>query len=374
MKNIAVMIAACALAGCMEAQPPHDVKDLPSTDFTVETVTDGLEKPWNVAVLPDGAYLITEIGGGLKHIKGDNVIKVEGVPEDIFVAGQGGLMGIALSPDFSENGEVYLSYAYGDADNNGTAIFKSRLAKNSQLIGGKTIFKAKPGKAAASHFGGQMTFLPDGTLVLTLGDGFALREQAQNLGSHLGKIVRLNPDGTPAADNPFAKNTEAKPEIYSYGHRNVQGLAYDGATGNLWSHEHGPRGGDELNLIKPGANYGWPIATTGRDYNGARISPHENYEGMEPYVYEWTPSIAPSGLTIYRGDLFPQWQGDAFIGALAGQSLWHIDLEDGKAVGETRLLQDMKSRVRDVRQDRDGALLLLTESEDGGKLLRLLPK
>ena len=372
LRKILLSVTVLSFAACLEPQAPLYVKDTPSSDFQIETVSDSLIKPWGVAALPGGGYLVTEIAGHVKLIQKGKTITVTGLPTDILVEGQGGLMGIVLGPDFETSGELYLSYAYGSKDNNGTAIYKARLEGN-ELIEGSVIFKSGAGKAGGSHFGGRMVFLPDETLVLTLGDGFSYREHAQKLDTHLGKIVRLNSDGSAASGNPFTGDDE-KLEIHSYGHRNVQGLAYDSETGNLWAHEHGPRGGDELNLIKAGANYGWPLATTGTDYNGARITPHTTFEGTEPFVYDWVPSIAPSGLTIYRGDKFPDWNGDALIGALAGKSVWRIDLDGTKAVGETRLLADLDARVRDVKTDRDGALLVLTETKDGGRLIRLLPK
>jgi len=364
------LVLPLLLTACLEAQPPLEVTERSSADFIVETVSDKLLKPWGVAAMPGGNYFVTEIGGTAKIVSKGGQEEISGLPDDILVYGQGGLLGVALAPDFGTSGEIYLSYTYGSKNANGTALYKAMLDGNA-LVAGKTIYKATS-KSAGSHYGGKIAFMPDGTLILALGDGFAYREQAQNLNSGLGKILRLNRDGTAPIDNPYGAKSLA--EIYSYGHRNVQGLAYDSETGNLWAHEHGPRGGDELNLIKRGANYGWPIATTGRDYNGARISPYENYEGMEPYIYQWTPSIAPSGLTIYRGDKFPEWNGDALVGALANRSLWRVDLEDGKAIGEVRLLGDLDSRVRDVITDSDGSVLILAESTDGGKLLRLLPK
>ncbi len=372
MKYGLVFAAAILLSACQEAQPPHDVTDLPSDNFTIEVLSNDLVKPWGVAPLPGEGYLVTEIGGTIKLVSGNKTNDLEGLPDDIFVNGQGGLLGVVLAPDFETSREVYISYVYGTADHNGTAIYKSRF-DGAALRDGQVIFKASP-KQAGSHFGGKMVFLPDDTLVLTLGDGFAFREKAQTLDTHLGKIIRINRDGSPANNNPFIRDENARPEIYSYGHRNVQGLAYDLATGSLWSHEHGPRGGDELNLIKQGANYGWPLATTGRDYNGARITPYDKFEGTEPFVKDWVPSIAPSGLVIYRGDLFEDWQGDALIGALAGKSIWRVDLSNNKAVGEERLLADRGQRVRDVKQDYDGAVLALTESADGGELLRITPK
>jgi len=358
------------LAACLEAQPLPEIAERSVADFKVETVSDRLAKPWAVAVLPEGDYIVTEIGGTAKRVSNGKLSEISGLPDDILVYGQGGLLGVALGPDFEKSGEIFFSYSYGEKNANGTALYRANL-KGNQLENGQTIYKATS-KAAGSHYGGKIDFLPDGTVLLSLGDGFANREDAQILDNSLGKIVRLNRDGTIPPDNPY--QGAAAPEIYSYGHRNVQGLFFDDVSGDLWAHEHGPRGGDELNLIKKGANYGWPIATTGRDYNGARITPHESRPDMEGYVYQWTPSIAPSGLTIYRGDLFPEWQGDALIGALANQSLWRIDLNGAVAVTEERLLSDLGERIRDVTIDKDGAILILTEVGSGGKLLRILPK
>ncbi len=375
------LISALMLSACLEPQPAPEITDLSSSDLTVETISDQLKKPWGVATLPDGSYLVTEFEGGLKHIKDGQtreiggVLDISGFPRgSLHVKGQGGLMGIVLAPDFAESREVFLSLSFVEKTRlqNSTAVYRGTL-DGDKLTDGRIIFTSAK-KDTWSHFGGRMVFLPDGTLVLTLGDGFTYRESAQNLKSQLGKIVRMDRDGKPVADNPFAGNADANPYVYSYGHRNVQGIAFDSSTGNLWAHEHGPRGGDELNLIKEGANYGWPLATTGTDYNGAKITPHRSYAGTEPFVYDWTPSIAPSGLTIYQGDMFPEWKGDAFVGALVGRSVWRIDLDGTKAKGETRLLADLGARIRDVKTDQDGALLVLTESKDGGQLLRITPK
>ena len=226
----------------------------------------------------------------------------------------------------------------------------------------------------SSHFGGRMVFLPDGTLVMSLGEGFAYREAAQDKASDLGKIVRINTDGSIPADNPFVGADGVRPEIYSLGHRNPQGLHFDSVSGKLWAHEHGAKGGDELNLIKPGMNYGWPIATTGVDYNGAKITPFQTYKGMENFVKDWVPSIAPSGLTIYRGDMFSEWNGDALVGGLKSRDLRRVDLEDGKFVREYILLKDLNARIRDVRTAPDGSILILTDDSTEGKLLRLTPK
>ena len=369
MRNFPLLIFAVLLIGCLEPQPKPDLKEISTSDLSIETVVTNLESPWSVAEIASG-YLITERDGTLYKISGNEKTEITGLPEDIFVSGQGGLLEVMPAPDFAQSKELYMSYAYGNSDANGTALLRAELNGN-KLVSQAVIFRASPPKAAASHFGGRIVFLPDDTLVLTLGDGFAYREEAQNVNSHLGKIVRLTRDGETPKDNP---KLEGKPRIYSYGHRNVQGLAYDVATGDLWEHEHGPRGGDELNLINPGNNYGWPIATTGLDYNGAKISPFKNYKGMTPPAHDWVPSIAPSGLAIYRGDMFPQWNGDALVGGLMSRDIRLIDLVNGKSMGETSVLSDLDERVRDVRVARDGAILILTDDPENGKLLRVTPK
>lgn len=366
---LSVLMTGALLSAC---GPSLDAKDVSAEDYKVTTLTDKLVKPWGIAALPNGDYFVTEIGGTAKIISGNKVTNVNGLPENIVVGGQGGLMGVALSHDFAKSRVIFLSYASGKPSENSTSIYRARLSGH-KLEAGRTIYSSTP-KDTGSHFGGRMVALADGSLFLTLGDGFAYREQAQTLDNTLGKIIRIAADGNTLPDNPFANREDALPEIFSYGHRNVQGLAFDAATGKLWAHEHGPAGGDELNLIKPGANYGWPLATTGKDYNRANITPFEELEGTEGFVFDWTPSIAPSGLTIYRGEAFPDWQGDAFVGALAGQSLWRINLDGTRAVGAERLLFELQSRVRDVKEDQDGTLLVLTESDDGGKLLRISPK
>ena len=372
------IMAAGLLTACFEAQPAPDLTQHPSTDFTLTEVVTGLSKPWSAAEMPGGEYLITEIAGKLLLIAGpDRRVEVTGLPSDIFVGGQGGLLDVVLAPDFKTTADVYISYAYGNADANGTAILRAKLRGNT-LENPTIIFRASPPKTAASHFGGKIVFLPDGTLILTLGDGFAYREDAQKADTHLGKLVRLTRDGGVPQDNPFIGQSkdgrEFKPQIYSLGHRNVQGLAYDAQTDTLWQHEHGPRGGDELNIITAGANYGWPLATKGRDYQGARITPYESFEGTVDPVHSWVPSIAPSGLVIYRGDMFPDWNGDALVGGLASRDLRRVDLENGVSVGEEDLLSDLDGRIRDVRIAKDGAVLVLIEGSDNGKLLRLTPK
>ena len=369
MRKILTIFSVLALTACLEPQPKPHLETVPTSDFNIEVLTEGLKAPWSVADIPTG-YLITEREGILYKISGSRKTKITGLPDDIFVKGQGGLLDVRPAPDFAQSQELYISYSYGNSDSNGTALLRAVL-KDTQLTNASIIFRASPPKMAASHFGGRIVFLPDDTLVLTLGDGFAYREEAQNVNSHLGKIVRLTREGEAPVDNP---KLDGKPQIYSYGHRNVQGLAYDTQANQLWEHEHGPRGGDELNLIKPGQNYGWPIATTGLDYNGAKITPFKKYQGMIDPVHDWVPSIAPSGLVIYRGEMFPQWNGDALIGGLVSRDIRRVDLENGKSVGEVSVLSDLDERVRDVRVDKDGAILVLTDDPENGKLLRITPK
>ena len=376
--GLAASAAAAFLTACQEPQPAPDVPQRSSAEFTVTEVQTGLASPWSVAELPDGGFLITEKAGRLLQFSNSGArSEITGLPSDIFAVGQGGLLDVVVAPDFTASHEVYISYAYGDGDANGTAVLRAKLI-NGALQNKTTIFRASPPKAAASHFGVKLVFLPDDTLVLTLGDGFAYREDAQKADTHLGKLVRLTRDGGVPQDNPYIGQSkdgrDFKPQIYSIGHRNVQGIAVDAATGALWEHEHGPRGGDELNRIEAGANYGWPLATKGRDYQGARISPYESFKGTQDPVHSWVPSIAPSGLVIYRGDMFPQWNGDALIGGLASRDLRRVDLANGKSLGEEDLLSDLDLRIRDVRVSRDGAILILAEESANGKLLRLTPR
>ena len=369
MRKFLTVFSILALTACLEPQPKPELQEIPKSNFNIDVLTEGLNAAWSVAEI-DSGYLISERGGKLYKVSGSEKTEISGLPDDIFVSGQGGLLEVMPAPDFAQSRGLDISYAYGNSDSNGTALLRAQLNGN-QLENSAIIFRASPPKAAASHFGGRIIFLPDDTLVLTLGDGFAYREEAQNVNSHLGKIVRLTRDGGTPTDNPKLGD---KPQVYSYGHRNVQGLAYDAVTNQIWEHEHGPRGGDELNLIKPGNNYGWPIATTGLDYNGAKISPFKEYEGMTGPVHDWVPSIAPSGRAIYRGDMFPDWNGGALVGGLVSRDIRLIDLENGKAVSETSILSDLDERVRDVRVDKDGAILVLTDDPENGKLLRITPK
>jgi len=362
----ALTLAAC---GGEETPPPE-----PDAGLTVETLAGGFDRPWSITFLLGGDMLVTEIGGRLLRVSADGAARtpVAGAPEP-YAMGQGGLMEVRLSPDFETSGLVYLSYAAGDAAANATAVYRARL-EGDALVDGETIFRATPDKDTDTHFGGRMAFLPDGTLLLTLGEGFAYREQSQINQNHLGTIVRLNPDGSAPADNPDL-GPDALAEIYSYGHRNPQGVIVDPRDGSVWSNEHGPRGGDELNRIEAGANYGWPIVTEGLDYSYARVSPfsdHADQPGLTGPVFGWTPSIAPSSLELYLGDAFPDWTGDFLVTALSGKALHRVDMENGEAVGEEVLLRSLQTRLRDVRTGPDGLIYVLTDGPDGS-ILRLSP-
>jgi glucose/arabinose dehydrogenase len=333
-------------------------------DYRLETYTSGLSLPWSIAFLPDGSALVTELGGRLRRIdsSGQAGKEIENVPA-VYFGGQGGLFDVLLHPDFGRNSLVYLSYAEGGPRNNGTAVARGKLVEN-RLENVEVIYRTAPRKDTPVHYGGRMAFLADGTLLLTSGDGFDYREAAQDIASGLGKVIRMNDDGSPAQHNPF----EQSPYVYSYGHRNAQGLAVS-PSGVVWLHEHGPRGGDELNRIEPGVNYGWPAITYGLDYNGAIISPFTEWEGMAQPEHYWVPSIAPSGLMIYQGDLFPEWKGDLFLGALVNREVRRLNLVNGEVVAEETLFSELDDRIRDVRSGPDGAIYVLTSK----KIVRIVP-
>ena len=352
------IIGAVALSGCMEKQVAPDLPKTVMSDYTIEILAEGLDTPWAFAAMPGGGFLITERNGVLKRVKNGKTTLITGLPDDVFVKGQAGLFDILLTADFAQTGNLYLSYARGTEDANGTSVIITQLDGDT-LINTTEIFTADPLKTGASHFGGNMSFLPGGTVVLSTGDGFEFREASQDRKSDLGKIIKLTP--------PPAQNI-------SIGHRNVQGLFFDPFTNSLWAHEHGPRGGDELNLIQPSGNYGWPIVSQGLDYNGTKITPLTEMTGMVDPVHVWTPSIAPSGLIIYRGGMFPEWNGDAIVGGLASRDVRRIDLENGVAVGEEILFSDINARIRDVDMGFDGSLIVLAVNGADSRLIRFIPK
>jgi aldose sugar dehydrogenase len=340
--------------------------------YELVTVAEPLAFPWGIAFLPGGELLVTERTGTLRRIGADGSIgaPLAGVPE-VFVRGQGGLLDVALDPAFATNGLVYLSYAHGDAGANATRIARGRLTE-AGLENLEVIFTIEPSKDTPQHYGGSLAFMNDGTLLVTTGDGFVYREAAQDRASMLGKTLRINADGSLPADNPFADDP-ATAAVWTFGHRNPQGLAVDPQTGAVYQHEHGPRGGDELNRLLPGRNYGWPAVTFGLDYTGAHVSPYTELPDMEPPLKYWVPSIAPSGLAIYQGEAFPDWRGSLFVGALVDREVRRLTLADGTVVGEERLFGELGERIRNVRVGPDGNLYLLTDSEQG-KVVRVAPR
>ncbi len=358
MKSLAIVILGLFAATTVESQ------------FRIETIAENLNHPWSLAFLPDGSILLTEREGRLRLIENGDLVEraVSGVPS-VYVRSQAGLFDVVLDPEFSENQFIYLSFAHGTTRANATRVIRARFSGMS-LRDLDIVFTATPTKATPNHFGGRMLFLPDGTLLITTGDGFNYREQAQRLDNHLGKVLRINPDGSVPETNPFFGNESALPEIWSYGHRNSQGIVLGAETGDVFLHEHGARGGDELNVIQPGRNYGWPAITHGIDYTYARITPYTELPGMEQPIVFWTPSIAPAGMAYYDGDMFPEWRGNLFVAALAERSIRRLTMLDGKVVDQELLFTDLGERFRDVRVDAKGALYLLTDSAEG-KVLRV---
>lgn len=341
-----------------------------ATGWRAVEVVDGLEHPWAIAWLPDNSALITERSGDLRLLNADGTLHpdpVAGVP-DVLNHRQGGLLDVILHPEFEQNRLVYLSYAHGTVRANGTRIARARFEDHA-LKDLEVLFTAKPDKPDGFHFGCRMAFLPDGSLIFTVGEG-ARKSPSQDMSSHLGKVLRILDDGSPATDNPFHNRIDAAQEIYSYGHRNPQGLVVHPETGKIYSTEHGPRGGDELNLVEPGNNYGWPEATYGYEYSGPRVSQHTALPGMTDPIVVWTPSIAASGLDFYFGDKFPEWKGDLFAGGLVLRQVRRIMFEGETIVGQETLQFD--KRIRDVRQGPDGYLYVLTD-ERNGQLLRIEP-
>nr|WP_320050359.1 PQQ-dependent sugar dehydrogenase [uncultured Desulfuromonas sp.] len=342
--------------------------------YHVETAASGLVHPWSMAFLPNGDALITERPGRLRLWSAKNhqtSAPLLGVPK-VFTAGQAGLFAVSLSPEFATDQTIFLAYASGTINANRLTVSRAKLT-NNRLDQVTEIFRCWPDKKGKAHYGGRMAWLPDGTLIISLGEGYSYREQAQVLSNHLGTIVRIHPDGTIPTDNPFVGQKEAQPEIYSYGHRNVQGLIFDPHSQQLIAHEHGPKGGDEINIIQPGKNYGWPAITYGVDYSGAIISPFTQRPGMEQPLLHWTPSIAPSGMTRYSGALFPAWKGNLLVGALAGRSVHRVVFNGKSAHDVETLFSELNERIRDVVTGPDGAVYLLTDNKKG-RLLKVTPR
>ena len=350
-------------------------------NFQITTILEGLERPWSMAWLPDGAMLITERPGRLRIVR-NGVLEpqeIAGVPE-VFAVGQGGLMDVSVHPNFAQNRLIYLTYAHGSQSANRTRVARATF-DSSALQNLEVIFEVSQTKTGTQHFGSRIVWLPDNTMLVAIGDGGnppielngdLIRKQAQNLNSNLGKVVRLNDDGSIPPDNPFVGSTDADSAVWSYGHRNIQGMTFDSVNNRLWSTEHGARGGDELNLVEAGKNYGWPEVTYSKEYAGGEISQERSRAGMVDPKVVWLSTTAPSGLAIYQGDRYPQWQGDLFAGGLVSQDIRRIDLDsEGNVLREESI--PIGQRVRDVRQSPDGLLYVLTD-EENGQLISIKPE
>ncbi len=383
----ALLILGLPAANAVAASPTLIEDDVPiERGFARETVVSGLEHPWGLAWLPNGNLLVTERPGRLRIIavstNGQGRLDptpVKGVPK-VFARGQGGLLDITLHPDFTDNRQIYFSYAHGNRLSNRTRVARAVFDKG-RLSDLKIVFESNVTKVGTQHFGSRLLWLPDKTLLISVGDGGNppirlngryIRESAQDLSNPLGSLVRINPDGSIPPDNPLMDQQDQRRSIFSYGHRNIQGMAYDPIRAKIWVTEHGALGGDELNQIKAGKNYGWPVVTHSREYfDGSEISAQVSGPGIEDPLVVWLSAIAPSGLTLYTGDRFPDWKGDLFAGALIKQSVRHIKLNSAGEVTDQRELR-FGARVRDVRQGPDGYLYVLTD-EDEGQLIRLKP-
>mgnify|MGYP001220600405 CR=1 FL=1 len=342
-----------------------------SKDFIFETILDDLDDAWSFEFINEDTILFTEMPGKLKiaSLSGKSVINIDNVPSVQYL-GQGGLSEVVLDHDFHSNQKIFFSYSSINKNGQLTLFLSSAEIRNNALINSKVIFEANAPRNRPAHFGGKIAFLSDKTILLTSGDGYDAREQAQKLDNHFGKIIRINKDGSVPSDNPFVNKENALPEIYSFGHRNMQGLVVT-ATG-IYSHEHGPKGGDEINLIKPSLNYGWPSITYGIDYSGEIISPFTKKEGMEQPLLYWTPSIAPSDMIFYEGDVYPQLKNSFLVTALASKDVKKINFEDGLDIQES-LFSELGIRLRNIQASPNGIIYLLTDGPKG-KLIKVLPK
>ncbi len=369
MKSIAsyIMLLACALLSAKTTADVGNSQTFASKDGQIKalTIAEGLENPWGLAFLPDGRMLVTERPGRLRIVNKDGSLSkpVSGVPK-VAARGQGGLLDVVLHPKFSDNSLIYISFSEPGSGGASTAVVKARF-ENDALIDTQVIFRQEPKVDTGHHFGSRLVFDRDGKLFISSGDRH-IQPNVQMLNKGQGKLFRINDDGSIPSDNPFVKQKNAIPAIWSYGHRNIQGMAIHLSTGAIWTHEHGARGGDEINIAKASKNYGWPVITHGINYNGNPIGDGiKEKAGMEQPHYVWTPSIGPSGLTFYTADRFPAWKGKLFVGALAFQLVAKLTLDGDKIVAEERLLEGYNQRIRDVRQGPDGYLYLLTDSDKG---------
>lgn len=368
---VVFFLTSCVLSS---AGTPFSVES-EKESFIVSAIAENLEHPWSLAFLPDnGGFLITERTGNLLYVNNGRKSIVPGTP-DVAAEGQGGLLDVVLSPDFPADSLIYMSFAEESGGLFGTAVARARLiglsSGSPRLEDTEIIYQALPKSGGGRHFGSRLAFDTQGYLYITLGERGSMN-RAQDRKDPYGSVLRLNPDGSVPPDNPFIGSAGDAGEIWSYGHRNAQGLARHPVSGEIWLHEHGPKGGDEVNIIRKAANYGWPVVTYGIDYNGSIISDRSRAPGIEDAVINWVPSIAPSGMSFYTGNAFPGWQGSLFVGALAGQQLRRLELKGNEVVHQEVLLKNRLGRVRDVRTGPDGHLYLLTD-ENRGTLFRLEP-
>ncbi len=371
--------ALALLAAAGEAPHIETATQMPSDGYRVEVLADDLDTPWNLSWLPSGDMLVTERGGRLRIIRDGELLDapVAGLP-DIHVRSQSGLFEAEPHPDFATNNLLYLTYASGTQRSNTLVLARATYVPTDDgaaLENLEVLFEAQPYRSTSAHYGGRIVWGADDTLFLTSGDGYRYMKDAQKLDNHFGKVLRLTHDGKAPADNPFVGQDDAAPEVWSYGHRNPQGIAW-GPGGTLYTNEHGPRGGDELNLMEAGVNYGWPVISYGIDYSGAQITPFKVMDGMQQPQFHWTPSIAPSTLVYYEGDAFPGLQGKMLTGSLAFKHVRVSDPAD-PAAPQQEMLKERDARVRDIAVGPDGALYVTTEvrrSDTGGEVLRILPE
>ncbi len=375
-------IISCCIFTCMtaltyaqdepaqDASLPNGIVASEQETYEIDTLVSDLESPWSMAFLPDGNMLITEKTGKLKHFdpKTKAVKEVKGLPE-IYVRGQGGLFDLALHPDYDNNGWIYISHAYSEGEDEGnTALMRAKL-KGDELVEQEVLFKGTPLRDSGPHFGGRIVFDQDGYLYLSIGERGS-REDAQNPENVLGTVLRFNDNGSIPADNPFVNDKSKRPEIFSYGHRNPQGMAMNPASGEIWEHEHGPQGGDEINIVRKGNNYGWPVISYGINYDGTTFTDVREKEGMQQPIWYYVPSIAPCGMDFYTGDKFQNWQGDLFVGSLKFRYVERLELDGDKVISSEKLLEDI-GRVRTVREGPDGNMYVVVEAP--GMIVRMSP-